>query len=411
MDIKKKKIAVIGTGSAGIQTLSHFLAWADGLVFEIVSIHDPKIPILGIGESTNPVFLKTLQYGLNFNLTDDMDKLDATYKFNSRFENWRSHNFNIPLFVGDIAIHFDTHSLANFALPRFKEIWGDKFSEVIGSVSSYEEKDDFVSVIIDDVEHQFDYLIDCRGFPKTYENYEILPFQTVNHCLVHNVDEPDNKFSWGHTVHRATKDGWMFGIPLQSRKSYGYLFNDKITSVEDARNNFSEELNIPKEELQNIEYTFLSYRAKKITSKRVFMNGCRAVFFEPLFANSLWLYNEINLGIYKIICEGIDSNYIDEGIRRNVIPRVAEIISYVYHGGSNFDTDFWKKIVPITTDVIESSDSLYRARNKMRYMDSHKFYEPFVFVFDEKHLKMIDSDNCFGYNHFKSIDYRDIVKK
>ena len=54
------KLAVIGVGSAGIQSLCHFLAWLDKS-WEIYSIHSPKIPISGIGESTNPRFLDAKQ--------------------------------------------------------------------------------------------------------------------------------------------------------------------------------------------------------------------------------------------------------------------------------------------------------------------------------------------------------------
>jgi hypothetical protein len=409
MDIKKKKVAVIGTGSGGIQTLAHFLTWLDGLIFEVVSIQDPNIPILGIGESTNPTFIEALQYGINFDITEDLDTLDGTYKFGTRFEKWRYHDFTNPLITGNIAIHFDTYRLKDFALPRLRSIWKEKFSEVVGTVDGYEEKEDYVSVMIDGCEHQFDYLIDCRGFPKSYDDYMILPYQTVNHALVHNVKEQDNQLSWKYTMHRATKDGWMFGVPLQSRKSYGYMFNKDITPIDQAKKNFSEEIGVPVDQLQNIEYSFCAYRAKQIASNRVFMNGCRAVFFEPLFANSLWLYKEINIGIFKIITENVDSKYVDKMIKENIISSVAEMIAYMYHGGSTYETDFWNEVVKPTTKVVENSDSFYRVKNKMRFMNNRNFYEPFSFVFDEKNLKTIDSDTHFQYNYFQPIILKDAI--
>ena len=58
-----KKLGVIGVGSAGIISLNYFCAYLDNS-WEIVSIHDPNIKTLGIGESTNPFFVKLLKSGV-----------------------------------------------------------------------------------------------------------------------------------------------------------------------------------------------------------------------------------------------------------------------------------------------------------------------------------------------------------
>ena len=52
------KIAVIGTGTAGILSIAFVLAYAPEPV-EVYSIHNPKKPILGIGESTSTCLLYT----------------------------------------------------------------------------------------------------------------------------------------------------------------------------------------------------------------------------------------------------------------------------------------------------------------------------------------------------------------
>ena len=53
--VAKRKIAVIGTGSAGLLTVAHLCTWLDDS-WQIFSVYDPKKPILGIGESTNGGF-------------------------------------------------------------------------------------------------------------------------------------------------------------------------------------------------------------------------------------------------------------------------------------------------------------------------------------------------------------------
>ena len=72
-----KKLGIIGVGSAGIISLNHFCACLDNS-WEIVSIHDPNIKILGIGESTNPFFVKLLKSGVDFTSLEDLDNLDGT---------------------------------------------------------------------------------------------------------------------------------------------------------------------------------------------------------------------------------------------------------------------------------------------------------------------------------------------
>ena len=77
------KLAVIGVGSAGIQSLCHSLAWLDKS-WEIYSIHSPKIPISGIGESTNPKFLGALEYGLDFSHQKNLSDINGTLKFGTK---------------------------------------------------------------------------------------------------------------------------------------------------------------------------------------------------------------------------------------------------------------------------------------------------------------------------------------
>lgn len=401
-EIKKRKIAVVGVGSAGIQTLCHFLVNCDALEFEIVSIHDPDTPILGIGESTNPTFISTIEAGMNFNLYEHLEDLDATLKFGTMYEGWREHNFINPLLTGNVAIHFNTFKLRDFALPRLHKRWGKKFSEIKGKVGDVIDGDDFATVTINGEEHKFDFLIDCRGFPKDYSNCEVMPYVTVNHALVHNVEETDNRYSWGHTKHKATPDGWMFGVPLQSRKSYGYMFNDNITTVEQAKENFSKEIGVPVDQLQNIEYKFQSYRAKDIIGNRVFKNGNAAVFFEPMFANSLWLYDIINGNIFNIL-HGHCSHGAAAGAIAHACSVVSTMIAYSYHGGSNYDTEFWKQIVVPTKDALHSSQPFFSMKQRMRFMDSRNYIEPLAFVFSSVNLKIIDDDDHFGYGYFDAI--------
>jgi len=405
----KFKLAVIGLGSAGIQSLCYFLSQLDNR-WEVTSIHSTKVPVVSIGESTTPPFLNAIEHGLDFDLFLDLDKIDGTLKLGTQYIKWRPHNFTNPFFSGTAAIHFNTFKLKDFAIPRLEKIWGSKFKKIEGFVSDVENLPNKAVISVDEVPIEFDFVIDCRGFSmfsNESDDYVILD-SIVNRCLVHNKqDLVDLKY----TNHIATPDGWMFEIPLASRTSYGYLFNDKITNVADAKKNFSKEISIHEDNLDSIEFKFNSYYCKKILQNRVMKNGNAAVFFEPMFANSLWLYNSFN----KIMLDFIIShNKIDQiktiddynkfnALSLKKIKEIHELIAYHYHGGSIYETDFWKITKKKTQETIINSTNLKRVTPILTDMVLNKHWisenEDSVWLYPP--IGLIRVDKNFGYNYFQ----------
>lgn len=407
--MRKYKLAVIGVGSAGIQAICHFLSSLDSR-WQVISIHDPKIDIVGIGESTNPTFTSSIEYGLDFDLLKDLESLDATLKFGTQFKDWRKHDFVNPLLTGAVAVHFNTHKLKTFAFERLPKIWKDKFVSIEGNVKNLNDHQSYVQIELDDQIIDADFVVDCRGFPnlqKFPDEYTTIKGAPVNHALVHNKTElrPDLKY----TNHIATIDGWMFEVPLTSRTSHGYLFNDKITSVEQAKVNFAKKINVDVKDLQNIEYKFNSYYCKQPIKNRIIRNGNAAVFFEPMFANSLWLYNWFNKLTHDYIAshssidevksieqqEYLNQQFIDKAIQ------VEEMICYNYHGGSIYDTDFWKYTKEYASNRLTKSGNLKRVTPVLQDMNSingkHWIGEA-VWIYGPLNLCKIDKN--FGYNYF-----------
>lgn len=359
--MKKKSLAVIGVGSAGILGLSHFCSVLDN-TWDIVSIYNPDIKIIGIGESTNPAFIQNIEYGLNFSMLDDIDKLDGTYKFATRYIDWKDHYIDSPLLEGRSAIHFNNFKLKDFAFERLNLLWPEKFKVIEGNVDYVDNIIDDslqstgVCVIVDGDTYHFDYVIDCRGFPKDYTDYYICDKMPVNHCLVHNIEEPGN---WNYTGHRATIDGWMFEIPLTTRQSYGYLFNAKITDINTAKINFSKLINVPVDQLNNIEYAFKSYYTKEAVDGRIFKSGNRFGFFEPMSATSMYMYSRLN-ALYEKHIIAMEHNNLESILQTNVdavylARKLHDLICFFYHGGSKHDTDFWKMATKNCTEHLKST--------------------------------------------------------
>lgn len=395
--MKKIKLGIIGLGSAGIQSLCHFLSYLP-YGSEVYSIYDPNIKILGIGESTNPSFTTALELGTDFRIIEDMKYLDATYKLGTYYIDWRSEEFLNPLLSGSLAIHFNNFKLKDFAIPRLKKKWLDKFKIVEGNVEKISQNLNSVSVSISGRLLDFDYIIDCRGFPDDYSEYHVIKDAPVNRAFVHN-SEGEVK-SWNYTSHRATKDGWMFEIPLSSRFSRGYLFNDSITKPEIARKNFSDLIGLDESRLDNIEYKFKSFYSKNLVNGRIIKNGNRSVFFEPMFANSLWLYDQVNRIAWDIIQEKVSENIANDYFI-TCCKTVEDMINFHYHGGSTHSTDFWKINSQRSREKIKNSELINEVRELLKEQTNTRTYREDHgpnWIYTARSLMILDKH--FGYNYF-----------
>ena len=330
-------IAVIGVGTAGILSLSHLLGYLPKNC-KITSIYDPEIKILGIGETSTYNFPPTLFVGTNFTLLKDSKELDATIKLGASYINWRENDFTTLIEPPAYALHFNNFKLKDFAFSRFKEMWGEKFNIVEANVTDL-KNDGYCAVVTTAKETlRYDYVIDCRGWPEDCSNdYNILTEMPVNSCLVNIIHEPG---TWNTTVSKAHRNGWMFGIPLQTRQGWGYLYNDTITSKEDAMAEIAEIFNTTADKLDLKEFKFKNYYAKKFFDGRIIKNGNRALFFEPLEGMSGMFYDTLLKYFVDYTRNTMTANQINDDLL--LMATDLELFAhYVYHGGSKFDSNYW----------------------------------------------------------------------
>ena len=393
----KKKVGVIGIGSAGIVSLSHLCGWLETDTWEIVSIHDPNTRILGVGESSNPGFVANLECGTGFAYEEDLSSVDGTRKFGTKWINWRSNPYYSPLIEGTQAIHFNTHKLAEFAIPRLKTRWGDKFKTLEGAVDNLTQTEDHVIITIHGTDHLFDYIVDCRGFPDNFDNYTISNCTLVNHGIVYKTDDEKEPY----TEHHATKNGWMFGVPLSTRKNYGYLYNDIITTKEEAIADLAKFLKVPKATVAKEvnEFSFNSYYANNVMEGRVCKNGNRAGFFEPISATGIYIYDRIIRAFYDLIKQDKFTVTDLNQTVRNDFEDLESFIRFHYLGGSNIDSEFWRQSKARSIDQLKGDFKFHRLYHELR--DLYIKGSPF------DHTGMIHSpsswhklDESFGYNYF-----------
>ena len=387
------KVAVVGTGTAGILSISFLLAYSPEPI-QVYSIHNPKKPILGIGESTSTQIPGVLYDSIGFTLLENAEELDATAKLGIKFINWREKEFYSHIMPVCYGMHFDNHSIKEFSFRKFREMYNN-FREIHGNVTSIETKGTKAYVIVDGKQNSFDYVIDCGGYPDDYTDYNLDKPISLNSCLVHNT-KPVN---YEYTQHIATPNGWMFGIPLQSRQSFGYLYNDTITTKVDAIKNFKTYCkDIDNDKLK--EFKFKSYSAKSYFDGKILKNGNRALFYEPLEAFMGYFYERI----LKLF---FDYLYVNKNIHQtnNSIQEIADdielAICFVYQGGSIYDTPFWDYAKKISYDRLNNDSRWLHQVNEIKMIKKQNYHHMRnhgVGTFPVK--SWVDFDKNLNYNLF-----------
>jgi hypothetical protein len=393
----KRKIAVIGAGSAGLLSTMHLCTWLDD-TWQVYSIHNPKKKILGIGESTNGGFMSVIERATNFSLahTEDLAALDATIKYGSKFTNWRKEPWINPLLSGNIAIHFNNRRFKDFVFGRLTELWPNQFNVLEGDVQEVQNYSDHVRIDIDGGSHDFDYVVDCMGTPPTFDGYTMSDCTLVDSCRIHMVRDYEYE---PFTDHIATKNGWMFGVPLKDYKTYGYLYNHALTDTQAAEEDMLRLLGAQELEAgaYDAHYSFRCYYANELISGRICKNGNKALFFEPLLANSMFQYVYALRLIYDHIVGGQDAGRCNGKFVKGV-HEMEDVISYYYKGGSDFQSEFWKRAADGASTRLERRTEF---SDYMRSLGDLKkkgiLHSGASYAFSPHTWQVVDSHMGYGY--------------
>tara|TARA_Y100001963_G_scaffold131063_1_gene187961 strand:+ start:170 stop:1327 length:1158 start_codon:yes stop_codon:yes gene_type:complete len=344
--MSKKKIAIIGAGNAGCITALHFYFHGRDR-FEIELYHSPeKHPIERVGQGTTlpPATLIASLFSSNWYDND----IGATFKSGILYEGWGKSKDKF----------FHAFPMTNMAMHYVPQ----KLSDTLLKSGLFKVKQQ----IINDPEKEIDsdWIIDCRGrHNRDRNNYESL-VNPLNSCLLYRKEGRDSDLIYTRTV--ATPNGWTFVVPNTDSVSYGYLYNNNITSKEDATEDFLERFNLP--EIDG-DLTFENYIAKNIfVGERTFLNGNRCGFLEPLEATATGFYQTVCRSIWDNIhhentIEDVNSNVRDEMFR------LEKFILWHYQFGSKYDTPFWKyaKTLPFMPDV--QFNNMIETSKKMSYIE------------------------------------------
>ena len=353
--MQKKRIAVIGAGNAGCITALHFNYYGKDK-YEIVLYHNPKeFAIERVGQGCNVSITQLITQTIESSWYD-RNYIDATFKKGILYEGWGKKQ--------DKIFHsFPMNTMSMHYVPQ-------KLSDTILKSGLFE----VVERTIDNPEKDIDadFIFDCRGrHNRNKDDYEPL-INPLNSCLLYKKDGKDVGLDLTRTV--ATPNGWTFVIPNFDSVSYGYLYNDTITSTQAARHDFIERFNLPDDSATNI--SFENYVAKNLfVGERTILNGNRYSFLEPLEATSTGLYQSVCRFVWDYI-QGNTTKIESEYNIKRVVKQIETFILWHYQFGSKYDTPFWKyaKSLPFKPDsyfkeLLEKSklESYFELESKIRY--------------------------------------------
>ena len=317
-----EKIAIIGAGNAGcISALNlHYLRETEDYKgYEIDIYYDPTVPIERVGQGTQLNVRETIFDVLDLDWVEN-NHIKATTKQGIRYKGWgqKNHDFFHSFPSGTVAMHYVPKLFSECVLKS------GLFSVVEKTITNPEEEVDAT------------YIIDCRGRPTELDDSYKRLTNPVNSVILATKEEADPNLLW--TEHITTPNGWAFVIPNHDSVSYGYLYNDTITSKEEAEKDFIERFNVE----PNGYLPFDNYVIKNMwRGEKTILNGNLYSFIEPMEAVASAVHHNVSESLYDVMI----GNQSKEEVNNNLyteMHRVQDFILWHYKNGSIYDTPFWK---------------------------------------------------------------------
>jgi hypothetical protein len=408
-------ITIVGGGTAG-WIAAYFICKSKPKQHNITVIESSDIGIIGAGEGSTGSMLDLLNgtyFDYNINVEDFMRETDGSVKLGIYHKNWTGDNsgyfapldaspswtelednifkyfyskygkekMHLASEVGqqysqqDIskpaAFHFDGHKVGKF----FKKICMQDGVEVIDDVVEQVQtkNKNITSITLKSGQTIIsDFFIDCTGFRRVlmkelgvkWHSYKDV--LTVDSAMPFILPYEDNEKPKPFTSATALSAGWMWEIPLATRKGCGYVFDSNYITKEDAQKEIETYIG---KEIEPIKWiNFESGRSKKFWEGNCLCLGLASTFVEPLEATSIHT-TIVQLLLWCQECLYRDSNKtITENNRHSYNQKVERLydltmdfISYHYQG-ERYDTPFWKNIVD--KKIVSKNAGAFKEKSK-----------------------------------------------
>jgi len=412
------KITIVGGGTAG-WIAAYFILKSQPGKHNLVVIESSKIGIIGAGEGSTGSMIELLN-GSYFDSKIDLDvflkDVNGTPKLGIYHQNWTGDNsgyfapidasptwanFEDTIFkyvlaefgkekmhlasnIGQHydksdysntgAVHFDGHKVGQF----FKKICQEAGAEIIDDTVSSIDLDDLGNISTLKLEGgrtiESDFFIDCTGFARILMNkldvkwHSYKDYLTVNTAMPFLLDYEPGELPNLYTSATALSSGWMWEIPLATRKGCGYVFDSNFITREDAQKEIETLLG---KKIKPVKFiNFESGRSEVFWKNNVLCLGLASTFVEPLEATSIhttivqllfWVKECLHTEVDKTLTQDNVLSY-NQKITR-LYDLTMDFISFHYQGERD-DTPFWKNIKD--NNIVSQGAKIYKNKAKNR---------------------------------------------
>jgi len=360
-----EKIAIVGAGNAGcISALNlHYLKMTEEYdVGEIEIYYDPNVPIERVGQGTQLNVRETIFDVLDLDWVEK-NHIKATTKQGIRYKGWGKKNpdFFHSFRSGAVAMHYVPKLFSERVLDS------GLFNVVEKAITNPEEEIDAT------------YIIDCRGRPSELDDSYQRLTNPINSVILARKEGADPSLLW--TEHITTPNGWTFVIPNHDSISYGYLYNNTITTKEDAEKDFIERFDVEPDGY----LSFDNYVAKDMwRGEKTILNGNLFSFIEPMEAVASVIHHNVSECLYDVMIGEKSREEVNENINKELI-QVQDFILWHYKNGSTYDTPFWQyaQSLPYSneSELFEHVEKCVKLPNLFRFDDlredlEYAYWEP-----------------------------------
>lgn len=341
------KIVIVGSGNAGCLTALHYGLYTRNSNVEIELIHTKNIPAEPVGQGTLTEPPELFWKALGFNWYNN--PIYGTFKSGILYEGWGSVNEKVfhSFPSNNMAMHYSPSDMQEYVLKS------NLFKVTEKEVDN-----------LDDIDA--DYIFDCRGKPKDFSSYIKLK-SPVNSVILGKPKWDLIEQYWTRSV--ATKDGWCFVIPANVKSKahnncVGYLYNNTITSYQEAENNFLDMFDVDISKT----FSFDNYMAKNpIVDNRIILSGNKFFFLEPLESTAVQAYLRwARLTFDVLIKKSKSFNDITVEFKK-YIQETQNFILWHYKFGSKYNSKFWNHAQSIPLYDSKLEDMINYSRKLDRY--------------------------------------------
>jgi tryptophan 6-halogenase len=419
-------IAIVGGGTAGwIAAL--FLARSQPSVHKVTVVESSKIGIIGAGEGSTGLLLDLLQnkwFDTGIDLKDFVDSVDGTIKLGIRHKNWTGdgsdyyapldgsntsqqnpdldfldifanygvnkmhvasnigRHFEAHEFPDYYALHFDGHKIGKYLKSHLADTV-EAIDSVVKNIELSESTGNIDYIVLDDDSQiKADLYIDCTGFSRVFSKKLGVSWESyskhlpVNRAMPFLVDYKDGEVPEPLTTAHALSSGWMWNIPLQTRRGCGYVYDKNFISDEDAKKEVEKLLG---HEITPIKFIdFESGRSEVLWKNNCVFLGLSAAFAEPLEATSIHTtIVQMLVFCFEFLNSDEEKTFTENNVERynkrmsKMYDDIRDFLVMHYQGGRQ-DSPFWNQFIKTDMNTEFSREILNKSAYKV----------PGIFQFD-----------------------------